>query len=206
MPRPKKPRTKEHYYKSAKAHGYRARSAYKLRQIAQKYKLLDGVDTVVELCSSPGGWTQVLREMDSGLEIVAVDLNPMAPIEGVTFIQGDILEPKILERIRTAIRGTVDLVISDCAPKVSGNWDLDVFRQLSLAEGTLDIGMRLLDSKGKVLTKVFQGSGFQEFLQATRRKYRSVKLVKPAASRQSSAEIYLLAIGPIGQLDDEIKD
>jgi 23S rRNA (uridine2552-2'-O)-methyltransferase len=205
VPRPKKPRTKEHYYKSAKAHGYRARSAYKLRQIARKHKLLDGVDTVVELCSSPGGWTQVLREMDRGLEIVAVDLNPMAPIEGVTFIQGDILESKILDRIKAATRGTVDLVISDCSPKVSGNWDLDVFRQLSLAEGTLDIGLKLLDSKGKVLTKVFQGSGFQEFLKATRKKYRSVKLVKPAASRQSSAEIYLVAIGPMGQ-PDETKD
>ena len=199
MPRPKKPRTKEHYYKSAKAHGYRARSAYKLRQIAQKHKLLDGVDTAVELCSSPGGWTQVLREMDRGLEIVAVDLNPMSPIERVTFIQGDILDPKILVQIKGATRGTVDLVISDCSPKVSGNWDLDVFRQLSLAGGTLDIGLKLLDSKGKVLTKVFQGSGFQEFLQATKRKYRSVKLVKPAASRQTSAEIYLLAIGPIEQ-------
>ncbi|MGD9381441.1 MAG: RlmE family RNA methyltransferase [Candidatus Thorarchaeota archaeon] len=206
MPRPKRPRTKEHYYKSAKAHGYRARSAYKLRQIVQKYKLLKGVDTVVELCSSPGGWTQVLREMDSGLEIVAVDLNRMEPIERVTFIQGDILDSEILDRIKAATRGSIDMVISDCAPKVSGNWDLDVFRQLSLAKGTLDIGLKLLDAKGKVLTKVFQGSGFQEFLQETKKKYRSVKLVKPAASRQSSAEIYLLAIGPTGQPDDEIED
>lgn len=206
MPRPKKPRTKEHYYKSAKTHGYRARSAYKLRQIIQKYKLLSGVDTVVELCSSPGGWTQVLREMDSGLEIIAVDLNRMDPVERVTFIQGDILDAEILDRIKAATRGSVDLVISDCAPKVSGNWDLDVFRQLSLAEITLDLGLRLLDTSGKVLTKVFQGSGFQEFLQATKKKYRSVKLVKPAASRRSSAEIYLLAIGPVGQLDDENED
>lgn len=206
MPRPKKPRTKEHYYKSAKAHGYRARSAYKLRQIAAKYRLLSGVNTVVELCSSPGGWTQVLREMDNGIEIVAVDLNPMSPIERVTFIQGDILDSSILDRIRAATRGPVGLVISDCAPKVSGTWDLDVARQLSLAEGTLDIGLKLLDEKGKVLTKVFQGSGFEDFLNATRKKYRSVKLVKPAASRKTSAEIYLLATGPIGQPDDEIED
>ncbi|MHA2601609.1 MAG: SAM-dependent methyltransferase [Candidatus Thorarchaeota archaeon SMTZ1-83] len=206
MPKPKKPRTKEHYYKSAKAHGYRARSAYKLRQIAAKYKLLSGINTVVELCSSPGGWTQVLREMDSGIEIVAVDLNPMSPIERVTFIQGDILDSGILDRIRAATRGPVGLVISDCAPKVSGNWELDVVRQLSLAEGTLDIGLKLLDEKGKVLTKVFQGSGFEDFLHATKKKYHSVKLVKPAASRTTSAEIYLLAIGPIGQPDDEIGD
>jgi 23S rRNA (uridine2552-2'-O)-methyltransferase len=144
--------------------------------------------------------------MDSGLEIVAVDLIRMEPIERVTFIQGNILDLGILDQIKAATRGSIDMVISDCAPKVSGNWDLDVFRQLSLAEGTLDIGLKLLDAKGKVLTKVFQGSGFQEFLQATRKKYRSVKLVKPAASRQSSAEIYLLAIGPTGQPDDEIED
>jgi 23S rRNA (uridine2552-2'-O)-methyltransferase len=201
MARPKKPRTKEHYYKSAKAHGYRARSAYKLRQIAEKYKLLNGVNTVVELCSSPGGWTQVLREIDSGLEIIAVDLKPMRPVERVTFIQGDLLDSAILDQIKAATRGSIDLVISDCAPKVSGNWDLDVIRQLSLAEGTLDIGLKLLDGKGKVLTKVFQGSGFQEFLQSTKKKYHSVKLVKPAASRRTSAEIYLLAVGPFGRPD-----
>ena len=191
-----KQRKKEHYYQAAKKHGYRARSAYKLRQIAKSQKLLQGVDRVVELCSSPGGWTQVLKELDSSLQIVAVDLASMPPLEGVKFIQGDILDEKIIERIESLTGGTVDLVLSDCSPKVTGQWDLDVARQLSLVEGTIDIAHRLLGNKGKVLTKVFQGPGFQEFLQSVRKRFNSVKLIKPDASRKTSAEMYLLAVGP----------
>jgi 23S rRNA (uridine2552-2'-O)-methyltransferase len=194
-----KQRKKEHYYQAAKRHGYRSRSAYKLRQIAKNQKLLLGVDRVVELCCSPGGWTQVLKELDSSLQIVAVDLNPMPPLEGVKFIQGDILDEKIIERIEALTGGTVDLVLSDCSPKVTGQWDLDVARQLSLVEGTINIGHRLLGNRGKVLAKVFQGPGFQEFLQSVRKRFNSVKLIKPDASRKTSAEMYLLAIGPRGR-------
>ncbi len=189
-------RRKEHYYRAAKKKGYRARSAFKLKQIAKKYKLLRGVKIVVELCSAPGGWTQVLREMDSSLEIVAVDLSPIKPLQQVSFIQGDITTEETLEEIRQRTRGSADLILSDCSPKVSGHWDLDVARQLILAERTLDIGRQLLRPDGKVLTKVFQGSGFQEFMASTKKKFKSVRLIKPAASRKSSAEIYLLAVGP----------
>jgi len=194
-----KERKKEHYYRAAKKHGYRARSAYKLRQIAKSHKLLVGVDRVVELCSSPGGWTQVLKELDSSLQIVAVDLTIMPPLQGVKFIQGDILDEEIIERIESLTGGTVDLVLSDCAPKVTGQWDLDVARQLSLVEGTVNIGHRLLSDKGKVLAKVFQGPGFQEFMQSVKKRFNSVKLIKPDASRKTSAEMYLLAIGPRGR-------
>jgi 23S rRNA (uridine2552-2'-O)-methyltransferase len=194
-----KQRKKEHYYQAAKRHGYRSRSAYKLRQIAKSHKLLLGVDRVVELCSSPGGWTQVLKEIDSSLQIVAVDLASMPPLEGVKFIQGDILDDEIIERIESLTGGSVDLVLSDCSPKVTGQWDLDVVRQLSLVEGTISIAHRLLTNKGKVLTKVFQGPGFSEFLQSVRKKFNSVKLIKPDASRKTSAEMYLLAVGPRGR-------
>ncbi|MFW9809240.1 MAG: RlmE family RNA methyltransferase [Candidatus Thorarchaeota archaeon] len=194
-----KGRKKEHYYQAAKRHGYRSRSAYKLRQIAETHKLLHGVDRVVELCCSPGGWTQVLRELDPGLKIVAVDLDTMAPIEGVRFIQGDILEEETIDKIKALTGGSVDLVLSDCSPKVSGQWELDVVRQLSLVEGTISIGHNLLGDKGKVLAKVFQGPGFQEFMVSVRKKFHSVKLIKPDASRKTSAEIYLLAKGPRGK-------
>ncbi|MHA1906052.1 MAG: RlmE family RNA methyltransferase [Candidatus Thorarchaeota archaeon] len=196
MARPKKPPTKEHYYRAAKKHGYRARSAYKLRQMAIKFKLLKGVRIVVELCSSPGGWTQVLRELEQSIEIIAIDLDPMAPIQGVKFIQGDITDEKVITEIEELTRGAADLVLSDCSPKVTGTWDLDVHRQLLLAEATLDLGHRLLGPKGKVLTKVFQGPGFQEFMKQARLRFMSVKLIKPVASRKTSAEMYLLAIGP----------
>ncbi|MFW9788185.1 MAG: RlmE family RNA methyltransferase [Candidatus Thorarchaeota archaeon] len=194
-----KQRKKEHYYQAAKKHGYRSRSAYKLRQIAKNQKLLAGVDRVVELCSSPGGWTQVLKEIDNNLQIVAVDLAAMSPLEDVKFIQGDILDEKVIESIESLTGGTVDLVLSDCSPKVTGQWDLDVARQLSLVEGTISIAHRLLTDRGKVLTKVFQGPGFQEFLQSVRKRFNSVRLIKPDASRKTSAEMYLLAVGPRGR-------
>lgn len=196
-------RKKEQYYRAAKREGYRSRSAYKLKQIAKNQKLLLGVDRVVELCCSPGGWTQVLKELDSSLQIVAVDLDMMPPLEGVKFIQGDILDEKVVERIEFLTGGTVDLVLSDCSPKVTGQWDLDVARQLSLVEGTINIAYRLLGNKGKVLAKVFQGSGFQEFLQSVKKRFNSVKLIKPDASRKTSAEMYLLAIGPRGRSTQE---
>lgn len=197
MGRSRKPRKKEHYYRAAKKRGYRSRSAYKLRQIAKKHKLLSGVDRVLELCCSPGGWTQVLRELDSQLFIVAVDLQGMQPIEKVVFIQGDIQTPETFEKIEKLTDGSVDLVLSDCSPKVSGAWDLDVARQLSLVERTIELSVKLLSERGKVLTKVFQGPGFQDFLSSIRTRFNSVKLIKPDASRKSSAEIYLLATGPI---------
>ncbi len=199
-----KGRKKEHYYQAAKRHGYRSRSAYKLRQIAITHKLLLGVDRVVELCSSPGGWTQVLRELDHSLQIIAVDLEAMTPLEGVKFVQGDILEKETIERIKALTGETVDLVLSDCSPKLTGQWELDVVRQLSLVEGTIDIAHGLLGSKGKVLSKVFQGPGFQEFMVSVRKKFNSVKLIKPAASRKTSAEMYLLAKGPRGRPSSEI--
>ena len=199
-----KERKKERYYQAAKKHGYRSRSAYKLRQIAKGNKLLLGVDRVIELCSSPGRWTQVLREMDPSLQIIAVDLEVMSPLEGVKFVQGDIQEEETIERIKALTGGSVDLVLSDCSPKVTGQWDLDVVRQLSLVESTIDIAHSLLGTKGKVLSKVFQGPGFQEFLQSVRKKFNSVKLIKPDASRKTSAEIYLLAKGPRGRPSSEI--
>ncbi len=198
-----KERKKEHYYQAAKRHGYRSRSAYKLRQIAKSHKLLLGVDRVVELCSSPGGWTQVLRELDPSLQIVAVDLDAMTPLEGVKFVQGDILEERTIDRIKALTGGSVDLVLSDCSPKVTGHWELDVARQLSLVEGTIDIAHSLLGKKGKVLSKVFQGPGFQEFMQTVRERFNSVKLIKPDASRKTSAEMYLLAKGPRGKPSSE---
>jgi 23S rRNA (uridine2552-2'-O)-methyltransferase len=203
MGRPKEPRTKERYYVAAKKHGYRARSAYKLRQIAKKYKLLENVDRAVDLCASPGGWSQVLHELHPNLEIIAVDLAPMRPIEGVKFIQGDITEPAVVNQIFELIRGAADLVVSDCSPKVSGHWELDVTRQLGLAEATIEIGLNLLSSRGKVVAKVFQGPGFEDFLRETRTKFKSVRLVKPDASRKTSAEIYLLAIHPKPLVHDE---
>jgi 23S rRNA (uridine2552-2'-O)-methyltransferase len=189
-------RRKDPYYKAAKKAGYRSRSAFKIRQMAKNHKLLHGVDIVLELCSAPGGWTQILRELDSSLKIVAIDLDYMPPVQGVHFIEGSILDDEIITTAQELIGNPFDLVLSDCSPKVSGQWDLDVARQLELAGRTFDIAHKVLGPNGKALAKVFQGQGFQEFLLDTKKRFNSVKLIKPAASRKTSAEIYLLAIGP----------
>lgn len=189
-------RRKDPYYLAAKRAGYRSRSAFKIRQMAKDYKLLHGVDIVLELCSAPGGWTQILREIDANLKIVAIDLDAMPPVQGVHFIQGSILDDDIIATAQELIGNSFDLVLSDCSPKVSGQWELDVARQLELAERTFDIAHKVLGPNGKALAKVFQGKGFQEFVQETRKRFNSIKLIKPPASRKTSAEIYLLGIGP----------
>ncbi|TFG26361.1 RlmE family RNA methyltransferase [Candidatus Thorarchaeota archaeon] len=198
-------RRKDPYYKAAKKAGYRSRSAFKIRQMAKSHNLLHGVDIVLELCSAPGGWTQILRELNSSLKIVAIDLDAMPPVQGVHFIQGSILENDVIEQAQQLIGNTFDLVLSDCSPKVSGQWELDVVRQLELAERTFEIANQVLGPNGKALAKVFQGPGFQEFLQDMRKRFNTVKLIKPAASRKTSAEIYLLAIGPRRKAQSEKK-
>jgi 23S rRNA (uridine2552-2'-O)-methyltransferase len=189
-------RKKEFYYRAAKKAGYRSRSAYKIKQMAKKQGILNGVDVVLELCSAPGGWTQVLRELDASLQIVAIDLDAMPPVQGVHFIQGSILDDDIIAKATSLTGGAFDLVLSDCSPKVSGQWELDVVRQLELAKRTFEIGQRVLGPNGKALAKVFQGQGFQEFVTQIRSMFHTAKLIKPDASRRTSAEIYLLATGP----------
>ena len=198
-------RRKDPYYIAAKKAGYRSRSAFKIRQMAKSHKLLHGVDIVLELCSAPGGWTQILRELNSSLKIVAIDLEVMPTVQGVHFIEGNILDDDVIEQAQQLIGSPFDLVLSDCSPKISGLWDLDVVRQLELAERTFEIARKVLGPKGKALAKVFQGPGFQEFLQDMRKRFNSVKLIKPAASRKTSAEIYLLAIGPRRKAQSEKK-
>ncbi|MBS3793695.1 MAG: RlmE family RNA methyltransferase [Candidatus Thorarchaeota archaeon] len=187
-------RRDEHYYQKAKKEGYRSRSAYKLKQIVKKFKLLRGVDIVLELCSSPGGWTQVLRELDPSLEVVAVDIEKMIPVMGVRFIQGDIRAEETQQKIDDFTRGKADLVLSDCSPKVCGNWNIDVARQLELAETTFNIAHRL--DSNKALAKVFEGPGFEEFKKRIEQKFATTRLIKPDASRKSSSELYLLASNP----------
>jgi len=196
-------RRKDPYYRAAKKAGYRSRSAFKIRQMAKNHRLLHGVDIVLELCSAPGGWTQILRELNSSLKIVAIDLNPMPPVQGVHFIQGSILDDEIIAQAVELSGSSFDLVLSDCSPNVSGQWELDVVRQLELAGRTYDIAHKVLGPNGKALAKVFQGPGFQEFLQETKLRFNSIKLIKPPASRKTSAEIYLLAIGPRKQAQSE---
>jgi 23S rRNA (uridine2552-2'-O)-methyltransferase len=122
----------------------------------------------------------------------------MSPLPRVSFIKGDITDSKTIDEVKQRIGGTADLVLSDCSPNVTGIWEVDVTRQLDLAERTIDLAMKILTKNGKTLTKVFQGPGFKEFLESVKDRFELVRLVKPDASRKTSAEIYMLAMHPKG--------
>jgi len=191
------------FVKAATARGYRSRAAYKLMGIDDKDRFLKPGQTVVDLGAAPGSWTQVVCERltdRSGLRrghILALDLLPMAPLEGVHFIQGDFHDQAVSDALAEQLAGArVDVVLSDMAPNLSGIAVSDAARSLHLCELALDFAMHHLSDQGVFLVKVFQGSGYSQYVEAVKKAFRSVATRKPEASRSESAEVYLLARGP----------
>ena len=192
---------KEHfddqYVKRSKDDGYRSRACYKLMEVNDKDHLLKPGMTVVDLGAAPGGWSQVAAEIvgDSG-RVVASDILEMAPLGGVTFVQGDFTEDSVFEEILSAIGDEpVDLVISDMAPNMSGNASSDQPAAMYLVELALDMARQILKPNGHFLVKVFQGEGFDSYLADMRSSFQSVVTRKPDSSRARSREVYLLGKG-----------
>ena len=187
------------YVQRARAEGWRSRAAFKLIEIDDKDKLLKPGMTVVDLGSAPGSWSQVAaRRVASGGRLVALDLLPMEPVHGVEFIQGDFHEDGVLQALAAALDGRqVDLVLSDMAPNMSGIGMVDQARVMVLAELTLEFCALHLKPGGDMLVKVFQGDGFMELRKALQMQFATLQMRKPAASRNRSAEIYLLARGRV---------
>ena len=185
------------FVRKARAHGYRARAAYKLLELADRDGLFEGVQRVVDLGAAPGSWSQVARErLGAQGRIVALDVLEMPPLDGVVFIQGDFREDEVLAELEQALDGApVDLVLSDMAPNLSGIAPSDQARSIHLAELALAFARDWLDSSGRCVVKVFQGAGFDDLLAEFRRVFRVVKVRKPAASRSESREVYLVGIG-----------
>jgi 23S rRNA (uridine2552-2'-O)-methyltransferase len=185
------------YVQRARAEGWRSRAAFKLTEVDDKDKLLKPGMTVVDLGSAPGSWSQVAaRRVAPGGRLIALDLLPMDPLHGVHFIQGDFREDEVLQALAAALNGRqVDLVLSDMAPNMSGIAVVDQARVMLLAELTLDFCAQHLKPGGDMLVKVFQGDGFMELRKALQEQFRTLQMRKPAASRNRSAEIYLLARG-----------
>lgn len=181
----------------ARAGGLRSRAAFKLSEIDDKDHLLRPGMTVVDLGSAPGSWSQVAaRRIAPGGRLVALDLLPMDAINAVHFIQGDFREDDVLRQLVEALDGRrVDLVLSDMAPNMSGIASVDQARVMLLAELTLEFCREHLKPGGGLLVKVFQGDGFMELRKAIQEMFAKMHLRKPAASRDRSAEIYLLAQG-----------
>lgn len=182
------------YVQLAKKEGWRSRAAFKLMEIDDKDKLLKQGEVVVDLGATPGGWSQVAarRVGPRGL-VLALDLLEMEPIHGVEFIRGDFREDDVLEKLEARLGNRqVGLVMSDMAPNMSGVPLVDQARVMHLAELGLEFSRAHLKPEGAFLVKVFQGTGYDEFLRLMRETFRNVVVRKPDASRDRSPELYLL--------------
>lgn len=182
------------YVQRAKSEGYRSRASYKLMEIDDKDRLIRSGEVVVDLGATPGGWSQVaVQRVGSGGLVFALDLLEMAPIAGVHFIQGDFREDEVLRQLEEKLgERRVGLVMSDMAPNMSGVPLVDQARVMHLAELGLEFSQAHLKPDGAFLVKVFQGSDYEAFVKAMRATFRTVAVRKPDASRDRSAEIYLL--------------
>ncbi len=195
------------YVKLAQKEGYRARAAYKLKEIDEALGLIRPGDRVVDLGSAPGAWSQYLRRRLAGAglsagagAILAVDLLPMDPIEGVTFIQGDFREESVLAQLEQALQTSgaerlLDLVVSDMAPNLSGIDSVDSARMVHLVELALEFAGAHLKPGGALVAKVFHGGGYDELVRAFQARFTVVKKIKPKASRSQSAETFLVGRG-----------
>ena len=185
------------YVKKAQVDGYRSRASYKLLEIVEKDRLIRSGMTVVDLGSTPGGWSQVsARLVGHEGRVHALDILPMDTIAGVDFIQGDFTEENVFEQLMTLIeKRPVDLVISDMAPNLSGNKAVDQPAMVYLAELALELAGKVLSSNGVFIAKLFQGQGFDVFVLDVRKLFSEVSIIKPDASRSRSREVYLMAKG-----------
>lgn len=187
------------FVKRSVAEGYRSRAAYKLIEIDQKDRLLRPGMVVVDLGAAPGSWLQVVRHRLTGRDgvlhgrIIAVDLLPIEPLPDIEILQGDFHEPAVEQQLVARLGGArVDLVLSDMAPNLSGIAVADAARSLHLAEIAEQFAAEYLQPEGAFLVKAFQGSGYSQFVKHLKGTFRSVVARKPAASRETSAEMYLL--------------
>ena len=195
------PSNRDHWYNKAKQEGYRSRAAYKLKQLDEAASLIGPGDVVVDLGAAPGGWLQVAAEL-AGPEgrVLGVDRQRIQPVDAgegaspVETLQGDLTEPDthaaILDRV-----GEADVVLSDLAPNMSGEYELDHARSVHLARQAAEVAMAVLTGGGDLCVKVFQGPDLEALRADVEREFTSVRVVSPEASRPSSSEVYLVAKG-----------
>jgi 23S rRNA (uridine2552-2'-O)-methyltransferase len=193
------------YVKLAQKEGYRARAAYKLKEIDEQLSLVKPGNVVVDLGCAPGAWCQYLRRRMSPTgaaagtlngTIIGLDILPMEPVEGVTFIQGDFREEDVLAQLEAALEGRiVDVVVSDMAPNLSGIESTDATRIAHLIELAVDFAQKHLKDDGALVVKLFHGSGYSDLVTLFKSTFRVVKPIKPKASRDKSSETFLVGMG-----------
>lgn len=184
------------YVAAAKEDGYRSRAAYKLLQLNEQFHLLRGGLRVVDLGAAPGGWSQVAAAIiGENSKLVALDILPMEPIKGVEILHMDFLAADAPDRLRAALHGDADLVLSDLAPSTTGHAGTDHIRIMALAESAAQFATEVLAPGGAFVCKLFQGGAEKELLDMLKKSFAKVKHAKPPASRADSSESYLVAQG-----------
>ena len=182
--------------RQAIAAGYRARSAFKLKQIQKRFNIIQQGDVVLDVGAHPGGWTQVAVEETGGTGLVlGIDIEPTKPVEGARLLVGDITDSGSQQQILELLEGReIDTVISDISPDISGKWLMDQAIAMNLVAKVFDFALPLLVARGAMVAKVFQGVGIEELIEAVKPHFAKVKRFSPEASRNSSSEVYLVCI------------
>jgi len=188
--------TRDYYRKLAKDAGYRSRSAFKLLGLNRSYGIFRPRQVVVDLGSAPGGWLQVAKQQ-VGVDslVVGIDIKQIQPLEGVTILRGSIDDAEIIDKVLRLVGGRADIVLSDISPNLSGIWDLDHSRQISLTRSALAVALKLLRRRGASVFKVFEGELLDGLKEELKNHFHRVYFNKPKASRQRSSEQYIVCFG-----------
>ena len=193
--------TRDATYRKSLKEGFRARSAYKLIDINDRFNVIRKTDNVVDLGCAPGSWLQVLKTLTEG-QLCGVDLNPIAPLEGVISFIGDFTTTEIQEKVRAAMP-VVNVVVCDAAPHLSGAKSYDQARIMALNEDALMFAATLLKQGGNLVMKSFQGEDFNDLLELVKERFYSVRVIRSKATRRGSTECYIVAKNFIGDARDD---
>ena len=186
---------KDPYFKQSKIYGYRSRSAFKLLEMNNKFKFLKKNASLLDLGSSPGGWSQVVsKEINKG-RILAVDIKPMEKVDNVDFIRGDFCDKEIYKKITSFFNNKLDVLLSDMAVNTSGNKNMDSFRTGELCIKAMNLAKEILSDDGVFLSKIFMGSIFPEINEMAKKYFKNVIKYKPLSSKKESKEIYIYCKG-----------
>jgi len=188
---------RDYYRRLAREQGYKSRAAYKLLEAVRKYKLIKPGDRVMDIGAAPGGWVQVASEAvgDDGL-VIGVDLSPVdLDLPNAHTLQMDVNDDSLFETVKTLLPGDADVLLSDISPNISGAWDLDHYRQIDLTLRSLQLSDLLLRTGGNAMFKIFEGERFAEIRKEAEKRFKTVTIMKPRASRRESSEIYLVCLG-----------
>ena len=193
-----KERRRDQFYRRAKKEGYRSRAVFKLIEIDGKFKIFREGYKVVDLGSAPGGWLQYAAEAVGNKGFVfGVDIREITPLpyRNVKTIKMDVFDEKLEEIVLKNFGSRVDVVLSDLSPNISGVWEVDVARNVEMCERVIDFSDKVLRRNGKLILKVFEGTDTKRVINQLKKRFTSVRLFKPSASRKKSAELYLICLG-----------